>query len=286
MTLKRHGVYLTAAALLVAMTLTFGTSGGAAGRTPEYFSIDVPDGTRTAARAIGSKGEIVGDFTALDGSRDGFVLERGEFTAFDIDGNPTRGRRSNARGQVVGDFRDANQMTHGYVADDKAVTQIDVPFAGVTFSRVLGINPQGDIVGDYIDASGRHGFLSSEGVFTTIDPPGSLTRTLAFDINARGDIVGITTLIGIGQRGFLLIDGVYTFIDGPGPGGTTARGINAQGDIVGTSGGIGYLLSDGEFTTIAFPDALGTTPRGINERGEIAGFYLDADEVVHGFVRR
>ena len=34
-----------------------------------------------------------------------------------------------------------------------------------------GINNAGQIVGDYADASGGHGFLLSGGVFTTIDEP-------------------------------------------------------------------------------------------------------------------
>jgi hypothetical protein len=47
------------------------------------------------------------------------------------------------------------------------------------------INPQGDIVGFYIDGSGdTHGFLLSEGRFTSIDVPG------AFGISRRGSIVG------------------------------------------------------------------------------------------------
>ena len=29
----------------------------------------------------------------------------------------------------------------------------------------------------------------------------------------------------------------------------------------------------------------GTTPRDINENGDIAGFYKDADSVLHGFIR-
>jgi hypothetical protein len=49
-------------------------------------------------------------------------------------------------------------------------TQIDVP--GSVFTIANGINPQGDIVGAYVDSSGRlHGFLLSKGRFTTIDPP-------------------------------------------------------------------------------------------------------------------
>ena len=53
-------------------------------------------------------------------------------------------------------------------------TQIDVP--GSVFTVANGINPRGDIVGAYVDSSGRlHGFLLSKARFTTIDPPGAIS---------------------------------------------------------------------------------------------------------------
>lgn len=58
---------------------------------------------------------------------------------------------------------------------------------------------------------------------------------------------------------------------------STAFGINARGDIVGTfvEGGVqhGFLLSKGKFTVIDFPDAQGTIARGIGPSGEIVGSY-------------
>ncbi len=54
----------------------------------------------------------------------------------------------------------------------------------------LGINAAGAIVGRYVGADGTlHGFLLDQGVFTTIDPPGSIF-TQAIGINNRGQIVG------------------------------------------------------------------------------------------------
>src|SRR5690242_17770895 len=50
-------------------------------------------------------------------------------------------------------------------------TQIDVPGAFTTFC--YGINTAGDIVGTYVDSPGNfiHGFLLSNGTYTTIDYP-------------------------------------------------------------------------------------------------------------------
>ena len=62
---------------------------------------------------------------------------------------------------------------------------------------------------------------------------------------------------------------------------TSARGINARGDIVGfyvddTGTQHGFLRQDGQYTTIDFPLAgvRGTIANGINARGEIVGQYL------------
>ncbi len=67
-------------------------------------------------------------------------------------------------------------------------TTIDFPGAADTVeppSSVLYINPEGQIVGGYLDTSGTgHGFLLSHGSFTTIDFPGSI-YTEANGINAK-----------------------------------------------------------------------------------------------------
>ena len=53
-----------------------------------------------------------------------------------------------------------------------------------------GINNAGQIAGLYVDADGnQHGFVLSNGVYTTIDVPGG-TNTGVFSINAQGEIVG------------------------------------------------------------------------------------------------
>src|SRR5439155_22017742 len=73
----------------------------------------------------------------------------------------------------------------------------------------------------------------------------------------------------------------FTTIDAPGAAnGTSAAGINAHGQIVGSySDAAGnnhsFLLDDGTFTTIDFPGAPYTKAVGINDRGQIVGGYLE-----------
>src|SRR6266540_290791 len=114
-------------------------------------------------------------------------------------------------------------------AHDHGFTTIDVP--GASSTEAFGINPEGNIVGSYLNAAGLHGFLLSKGAFTTIDVPGA-SGTAAFGINPQGDIVGGYSN-ATGTHGFLLSKGVFTTIDVPGASYTEAHGINLQGDIVG-----------------------------------------------------
>ena len=71
-------------------------------------------------------------------------------------------------------------------------TSIDFPAALATGGNTVGvgINPAGDIVGQYRDAAGlTHGFVLDGSGFTTIDIPGGV-QTVLTGINAEGQIVG------------------------------------------------------------------------------------------------
>src|SRR5215469_182697 len=140
--------------------------------------------------------------------------------------------------------------------------------------------------------SATSNFLAQEdhsATFTTIDFPGA-TKTLALDINPRGDIVGSYDLANPAgpDHGYLLSGGEFTTIDFPGAVATSANGINPRGDIVGrydTADKVshGFLLSGGEFTSIDFPDATLTTANGITPGGDIVGRYT-LGGVTHGYL--
>ena len=78
----------------------------------------------------------------------------------------------------------------------------------------------------------------------------------------------------------------YTTIAPPGARSSTAFGINARGDVVGSFVDQsfvqhGFLLSNGDFTVIDFPGARATIARGISPDGEIVGSYtLPGDPAV------
>ena len=98
--------------------------------------------------------------------------------------------------RIVGLYTDMmDGQAKGYIIDDEGFT--DLVFPGATQTAAWDINPAGEIVGNHRDASGLHGFILIDGVYTAIDVAltgASVTRT--FGMNARGDIVGSFVLGG------------------------------------------------------------------------------------------
>ena len=164
-------------------------------------------------------------------------------------------------------------------------TAFDVP--GASSTRVSGINNRGDIVGQYQDQSGSHGFLFDGETLTAIDVPEAL-GTVASAINNRAHVVGSFTDSNFRVHGFLYRRGRFTVIDAPFPdaGDTLLGGINNRGQIVGESLFLnaptaelsnerGFLFEDQEFEPIPI-----TRPSGINNRGQIVGDHFVFDDGV------
>ena len=133
--------------------------------------------------------------------------------------------------------------------------------------------------------------------------------TVAWAINARGDVVGTTVSGGNVFHGYQRDrNGNVTPVDVAIAGAavancTSARGIGSSGEIVGfvqtlTCGGAqpemrpgahGFVRSrDGipEIVDVPFPGIQGSVIFGTNPAGDLVGAYLDADNRTHGFLRQ
>ena len=167
-----------------------------------FTRFDVPGGTNTVATGINNSGVIVGSF-CFPGCfiQDPFLHGGSDFanplsyTVIDL-GSNAAGSRINDSGQFVGNL--VGSFGGGFLYSG-GPTLIDVP--GATGTEAFGINNAGQIVGEFQDASGFHGFLDSGGSFTTIDVPGA-TTTAASGINNNGQIVGYF-VDASGEHGFL-----------------------------------------------------------------------------------
>jgi len=146
-------------------------------------------------------------------------------------------------------------------------TVFDAPGAGTgmlqgTFGT--SINDAGDIAGIYLTAPNvAHGFVRTAGngtpSFATFDAPGAGTSknqgTFPASINASGDIAGMYFDSSNAYHGFLR---------------TGSTGSITPIDVSGAPTNIGHR---------------GTLPVSMNANGDIAGFYVDANDVRHGFIR-
>jgi probable HAF family extracellular repeat protein len=157
------------------------------------------------------------------------------------------------------------------------------------------MNNAGQIVGRFNtteDASGIHGFLLSNGDFSTVDAsiPGA-HQTTPQDINSAGHIVGnyFDSISNTGHHGYLDIAGSSTTLDVPEASSfTEANGINDAGHIVGTFQDVatsGFLYVNGTFSNIDVPGAYRTFAQDINNAEHVVGFIHDVASVEHSFLK-
>jgi probable HAF family extracellular repeat protein len=128
-----------------------------------YTNIDVPISLgavpgSTVATAINPQGDIVGTYSDTSGITHGYLLSHSSFSSFDLPGvDFPYPFGISVQGNIVGW---ACCGPGGYLLSNGAVTVIDFPGAGSLNTIAYGINPQGDIVGTYLDSSfNNHGFL-------------------------------------------------------------------------------------------------------------------------------
>ena len=232
------------------------TKGGSA-----LVDVPFPGAIGTELDGINDRGQIVGLLTTSGGQEHGFLDDRGLFSPIvaPFPGTePTLTFGINNEGQIVGGYVNISG-SHGFVDHKGRFSSIDVPFAGALETSAFGINDRnqndraddrgnrGQIVGQYHDNVGPHGFVDNKGRFSPIDVPfPGASATFARDINDRGQIVGIYD-DSTGRHGFVDDRGRFSPIDVPFPGvsETNALGINNRGRIVGlyfdSSGGHGFL---------------------------------------------
>ena len=157
-----------------------------------FTAIDFPGATGTDARAIDDSGNIVGSYFTVPSSNTtcslatvvnthGFRRDpKGNYTTLDVPPgapNNTLIFRNNDAGDVAGLYTSAT-ITFGILLKDTPApsgvadfvlfnngnfASFDVVIGGVDVGGlILGLNPRGDIVGVYTDATGDHGFIGTK----------------------------------------------------------------------------------------------------------------------------
>jgi hypothetical protein len=125
-------------------------------------------------------------------------------------GQGTTAAAINNAGEIAGFYVDAAGTTHGFIDNGGTFTTVDEP--GATFTQLLGLNGNGQAVGDFISGGVMHGLLFNVAAdsFQTLDDPNGTTTLNG--INDNGSIVGFFTDTNGNTNGLLA-----TFIPEPGP---------------------------------------------------------------------
>jgi len=160
-----------------------------------FTTIEPPGSTFSVAAGINGPSQIVGGYVIGQGNPEhGFLTsDHGStFTTIDFPGAFQTGAFGvNGAGHIVGFYDDAGLVEHGFLKIGSTFTTLDPP--GSTFTDAYGINAAGQIAGTFDNATGPHGFLTSDNgaTYTTIDVtfPNS-SNTQIFGINDAGYIVG------------------------------------------------------------------------------------------------
>lgn len=220
-----------------------------------FTRIDVRGGTATVARGISEQGVIVGHYN-VGSVTHGFAYLNGIYVNpidvpaddFDHPSSTLRNTlpvRISPQGDMVGCFHEDSQtMTtmHGWLLHNGSFTVLKTDQAANSHDPDTmnnGIAPTGEIVGFYL-SSGVSYMADENGIVTTFTVPDNLF-TLAWDVNAKGDVVGVygsnqsgTVGAAVNPSGFLRTkDGDYLGLRVQGASITQIFGINSLRCIVG-----------------------------------------------------
>jgi probable HAF family extracellular repeat protein len=141
------------------------------------FDVPFPEATSTAPNAINNVGQIVGFYfdnnvTEMfpNGHAHGFLYHNGTFSSFDVPGaSETLPLDINDHGQIVGVYANSDMVAHSFLLEDGRLSTFEIPFPGVVFTDVSGINNRGQIVGRYLENNPddifnpffNHGFIAT-----------------------------------------------------------------------------------------------------------------------------
>jgi probable HAF family extracellular repeat protein len=232
------------------------------------------------AYAINGSGQAVGqlDFSPTSGDHDAFHWEQGVLTPLPGLGGVEENSSAhgiNDAGQVVGSDLSAESehgsLLHAFVWQEGVIADLGQGTA-------QAINRGGQIVGStgQLPGADGHAFLWVNGVFRDLGTLDGHQNSVAYGINAAGQIVGTSNTTDPSfergpERAFLWKNGRMTDLGTLGGDYSAAYGINAAGQVVGTSntssGGPehAFLWEQGVMTDLGTLGGARSTARAIND---------------------
>jgi len=208
----------------------------------------LPSDTESFATAISAHGRVAGNSVGSDGSETAVVWDHNNDTPMALPPLPgdteSHAHGINPRGQVSGDSIGSDGSRTAVLWDRKGPPTALSPLPGDNESRAKGINARGQVVGFSFVRNGPSTpavVWDHKGTPTALPPPTGHTGSSPNSINARGEVVGTSQSLVEGSTAVVWDrDGSPTALPNPPLTDfdifhTEALGINARGDIVGTT---------------------------------------------------
>jgi hypothetical protein len=165
--------------------------------TEKLESLDAPQVGSFSVLGVNDANKVAGFYTDAAGNRHAFTWSGGAFTSINpVNATSATATDLNNSGAVSGFLTSAiNGDTFGFL--DVAGTIQTFLYPGSTFTQFLGLNNEGLVVGDYMDAAGNTHGLAFNDLTTswqTVDDPfaigGAGNGTTINGINDEDPIVG------------------------------------------------------------------------------------------------
>jgi hypothetical protein len=251
-----------------------------------YTQIDVPGATYTGCWGINAAGDIAGSYADSAGKVHGFFLSGGTYTSIDYPGaDLTVLYGLNNLGQVVG-----VTSSIGFVYDLQTQTFINIEYPGATLTVPTSINDAGTIAGYFSpDNKVFQGFERAGVGYHLIVPPGA-SFTYVFGITASGELSGNAYIQVKHSTINFLFDQGFQRVAIPHAPEAAVFGINSTGTaIVGsynstTGFRVGFVFQNGSLQTLSVSGADDTFATAVNDSGVAAGYWVDVNNVTHGFL--